>query len=271
VAALLAGIVDRYVITLLFTFLGYLNAQAWPFLLPFVAFGAAIDIWFVQPRATEAYELKPYQLLTDDEKRLVDARYKKLLPLAIGCPALGMAFLLTTTVLEHKSPQVLGAIGPTIYDLTSPFIALLRNHHQDLLARGFPDRAHLVAVNYGGLYLLFYIGLGFWLGKIRNAGVLNDLHLDHSKRPKLAYIFCFVLFIVLLLFALHIIVWVNIDYNDVRFGRRRLNLNVAKYDQFFWGLALLQGLFGLSLPLFHGVLRTTSRVFVRARQRVPQG
>jgi hypothetical protein len=263
VLAWLGQIADRYVITLLFTFLGYLNAQSWPFLLPFVAFGAAIDIWLVQPSPAVGYELKPYQLLTDEEKRLVSARYKKLLPLAIGCPALGMVFLLTTTVLEHKTPQVLAAIAPTIYDLTSPFIALLRNHYQDLLARGFPDRANLVAVNYGGVFLLFYVGLGFWLAKIRNAGVPSDLHLDYSKRTKLAYIFSFVLFIILLLFALYIIVWVNIDYNGEGFGRRHLNKNIAKYDSFFWYLAFLQGSFGFFLPLLYGVVRITPRLFAR--------
>jgi hypothetical protein len=262
VAARLGKIIDRYAITLLFTFLGLLNAQSWPFLLPFVAFGAAIDIWLVRPSSAEAVELKPAQLTTDEERRRVNDRFKKLYPLAIGCSILGVAFLLITTILEKK-PQLLGAIAPTIYSLASPFIALLRNHYQDLLAHGFPDRAHLVAVNYAGLYLLFYVGLGLWLAKIRSAGLPKHLALEYSKRPKLGYILCLVLLVFLLLGALHFIDWVDINYNDERFGRRHQNTNIARYDSLFWGLAFFQGAFGFFLPALYSLIRSTPRLFGR--------
>jgi hypothetical protein len=247
----LGRIADRYFITLVFAILGLVNAESWPYLIPFVAFGVVLDVQVVRPRA-----IVPYEMLSAEEVGAIKARWMRLIPLALGLPLACVAFLLTTNALETKAPDLLRSIGPMAYSLASPFIALLRNHYLDLLEHARPDRANVVAVTYAGLFLLFYCGLGFWLAKLRNTGTFDHPRTaTSSTKQKIAFGFCLILFPVVLLFALHVVSTIDIDYLDERFGRRHINTNVAKYDSFFWRLAFMQGMFGILVPVQHVFIR----------------
>jgi hypothetical protein len=247
----LGRIADRYVITLTFAVLGCVNAQSWPYLAAFIAFGVLLDVRIVRPRA-----IVPYEMLSAEEIRAAKARWKGLIPLAVGLPLACLTFLLTTNALEAKAPELLQSMGPTAYSLASPFIGLLRNHYQDLLAHALPDRANVVAVTYTGLFLLFYCSLGFWLAKLRNIGAFDNLRTKTSSvKQKMAIGFCLVLFPILLVFSVYVLSGIDIDYLDESFGRRHINTNVAKYDSFFWHLAFMQGTFGMLVPVQHVFIR----------------
>lgn len=248
----LGHIADRYFITLVFAVLGWVNAESWPHLLVFVVFGVVLDVKLVRPQA-----IIPYEMLTDEQQKAVKARWKDLIPLAVGLPLACATFLVTTNVLEAKAPDLLRPIGPMVYSFASPYIALLRNHYQDLLAHSLPDRANVVAVTYAGLFVLFYCGLGFWLVKFRNIGVIDNPRTKiYSIKEKIAISSCLIVVPVVLLFGLHVVSGIDIDYLDENFRRRHINTNVAKYDSFFWDLAFIQGMFGILLPMLHVFVRT---------------
>jgi len=248
----LGHIADRYFITLTFILLGWINAQSWPYLLVFIALGLAIDIRFVQPGT-----IIPFELLTADEIAIAKARWKKLIPLVIGLPSACVILLVTLHTLEAESPELLHSIGPTVYVVASPWIALLRHHYQDLMSHSLLDRANVVAVTYAGLFLLFYPALGFWMAKVRSIGAFDHPRTVVSTKQKLMAIPLLIMFPFLMWFAIHIITGVDIDYFDESFRRRHINTNVAKYDSFFWDMAFMQAALSIMFPLAHMILRST--------------
>lgn len=262
--ARVGGFIHRYAITGLYTCLGLLNAQSWPYLLVFIAFGAAIDIWLVKPSVPQPP--KAFELLTEEELRREHAKCYKLLPLFFGFQLLGIVFLFTIGAISRESPAALVTIGPNIYELTAPFTSLLRNHYQDLVAHDLAERAAVVAVTYAGTFGIFYIGLGVWLAAIRNMALgWHPRARGYSKWQKLNLAFMLLLFPTLVLFLIYLTTWADIDYVDETFGRRHINLNIAKYDDFFWHLAVSLGCIGLFAPVLYLFLRTAPLIFSRRR------
>lgn len=251
--ARLGGLVRRYAITGLYACLGVLNAQSWPYLLVFVAFGAAVDIWLVKPGV--AQPPKAFELLTDEERRREHAKWYRLFPYIIGLPLLGMAVLLAIRVIAQRNPDFLVAMGPALYELTSPFINLLRVHYQDLLAHGLPDRAGIVAANYAWMFLLFYLGLGPWLAAIKNLALGNHPRRHQALKGRLSIWLTSPILVLVLLFIVWMTTWASIDYTDENFRRRHINLNVAKYDLFFWDVGFGLAAFAAIVPTFYMFLR----------------
>lgn len=256
----LGHIADRYFITLVFTVLGWANAESWPCLLAFVASGAAVDIWLVRPRP-----IIPYEMLSDEERRAARARWNRLLPIVIGCHVVALTILIVTAALMRKSPETIEWIGPVLYRWTSPFIALLRNHYTDLTSHGLPYRANLIAFVYGQLFPFFYSALAIWLARFRNIGALDHPRTRYDKpwRLRLLHIAMLMLIPVLLLFLLYVTSWVDIDYEDHEIRRRHINTNLADYNSFFFELAFLLGGFGIMIPLLHLLMRAMPIVFSR--------
>jgi hypothetical protein len=58
-----------------------------------------------------------------------------------------------------------------------------------------------------------------------------------------------------ILFILWVTTWMSIDYADEDFGRRHINRNVAKYDSFFWEVALCLVGFAVLVPMLYTVVR----------------
>jgi hypothetical protein len=240
---------ERHFVAVVFAVFGAMNADPWPFILGYIAFGVAIDIWFARAAA-------PIQADRPRGGHAIGSRLRQIgfRTFFLGYMAAAGLILLTTITLATNHSGLLAAIGPAVYDLASPFIALLRNHYQDLLAHGFSERANVVAINYAALFLLFYAGLGFWLarfGYTRAASAPNDMGRQRQRSSGALWGALLLLFLTLAI--IHFMTWADIDYGDhhVRYRRRyfTLNLNVAKYDYFFWSLAFMQGVFTLTFPL----------------------
>lgn len=254
----LGQIADRYFITLVFIGLGWANAESWPYFLPFVVFGAAVDIWFVKPRP-----IIPYEMLSGEERHSARAKWTKLLVVAIGCPAAALVIWFVTAGLMRKSPETIEWTGPVLYEWASPYIALLRSHHTDLISNGLPHRANFVAFFYAQLFSLFYAALALWLVQIRSIGALDHPRTqdDKPRRRKLLHIAMLLLVPLLLLYLVHCTTWIDIDYNDHEFRRRHINTNVADYNSFFFHLAIRLGAFGVTVSLLHLLVRTAPIVF----------
>ena len=267
----LGHIADRYFITLVYAILGWANAESWPYLLVFVAFGAAIDVWLVKPNA-----MFPGELLTAAEITTAKAKWNRTIPIVIGVPLIGISILVAMRTLGTHAPEDVTTIGPAIYGLASPYIALLRHHYQDLLAHDLLDRAQLVAVNYTGLFLLFYVGLGLWLATLRNIGAFDYMRISgYSLKQKIAVAFLLVIAPVMFVVTLYLTTSIDIDYHDENFRGRHINTNVAKYDSFFWDLAFLLGATGGALllvlqMLFRGTLIWCGLMKVDASRRPPE-
>lgn len=251
--ARVGGFIHRYAITGVYTCLGLLNAQSWPYLLVFIAFGAAIDIWLVKPSVPQ--RPKAFELLTEEELRREHAKWYKLLPYIIGLPLLGLALLLTLRAIAQRNPDFLVGIGPMFYEFTSPFINLLRVHYQDLLAHGLPERAAVVAANYSGMFVLFYLGLGPWLAAIKNMRLGKHPRRDPPQglKVRLALLVMPPVMVLLIWFTIYVTTWMGIDYMDEEFRRRHINQNVAKYDAFFWEVGIHLGAFAAFVPVLYFV------------------
>jgi hypothetical protein len=268
VLARLCRLADRYFITLVFTVLGWANAESWPYLLAFVAFGAVLDIYLVKPRP-----IIPQEMLSSEEKSAARARWIWLLPVVIGCHIAALIILIVTAGLMRESPETIEDIGPILYQWGSPFSALLRNHHTDLTSHGLPDRANLVALVYSQLFLLFYGALGIWLVQVRNIGALDHPRSQHEKprRHKLLWIAMIALILpAVLLFALYHATWVDIDYGDHKLRRRHINTNLADYNVFFFNLAFLLGALGMFIPVLHLAIRMTPFIFSKRASKQAQ-
>ena len=248
----LGHIADRCFITLVFTLLGWVNAESWPFLLAFIAFGAAIDLWLVRPRP-----IVPYEALSDQERQAARARWNKLLPIVIGCHIVALIIFVVTAGLMRKSPETIEWVGPVLYRWTSPFIALLRNHYTDLTSHSLPYRASLVAFVYAQLFPCFYAALAIWLAQLRNIGAFDHPRTQYDKRwkKKLALSGLFLLILLTLPFVLYYTTGKYIDYDDHEWRGRHININLAEYNYFFFDLAFLLGCLGVFIPLLHLLMR----------------
>lgn len=249
------GFVDRFAITGLYAGLGLLNAQSWPYLLVFISFGAAVDIWLVEPFRSQPP--KAFELLTPEELQREHAKWHSLLPYVIGLPLLGISLLLALRLLAQRNPDLLVAIGPAVYGLTSPFISLSRLHYQDLIAHGLPERAAVVAVNYAGMFCLFYLALGPWLAAMRNMGLGSHPWRNPPRdlKTRVSLWIAPPALILGVLFILWVTTWMSIDFADEDFGRRHINRNVAKYDSFFWELAFCLVGFATLVPMLYVMIR----------------
>lgn len=257
----LQQLAERYYVAIVFAIFGVANADPWPFVLGFIAFGAAFDIWFAKVRAAaESDHLVGGQLANALPRR------SGLIPFFLGYIVIGFLIHVVAIVLQANHPALLATLGPAVYDLASPFIALLRNHYQDLVAHGLLERANMVALIYAGLFLLFYSGLAFGLGKVTYTKVRNaprgravSKGLDGGALRG-AFLLLF-----LVLVIIYFTTWVNIDYSDrphAHYRRRHfvdMNLNLAEYDAFFLALAVMQDLLVFALPFILWLARLMPR------------
>jgi hypothetical protein len=130
----------------------------------------------------------------------------------------------------------------------------------------------MIALIYAGLFLLFYSGLGFALGKVAysNARSLprGGAEAERANHGALKGAF---LILVIVLGVIHFMTWANIDYSDrphAHYRRRHLldlNLNLADYDSFFLALAFMQCVLVFALPFLLYLARLMPRAALPPR------
>ena len=252
---------ERYFVAMVFAVFGVANADPWPFVLGFIAFGAAFDIWFAKAGAA-ASDDRPM----GGQMANASPRRSRLIPFFVIYIAVAFFIHVLATVLRTNHPALLAMLGPAVYDLASPFIALLRSHYPDLVAHGLSQRANMVALIYAGLFLLFYSVLAFGLGKVAYTKARNAPHgKAESKRQNRDALKGAFLLLLLVLGIVYLMTWANIDYSDrphPHYRRRHyldMNLNLAEYDSFFLMLTFMQGLLVFALPFLLWLARLMPR------------
>jgi hypothetical protein len=240
-------------VAVVFAVIGAANADPWPFVLGFIGFGAAVDIWF----ARAGMAARPGEGQSVDQPR----RRGRATSLLIGYLAALGALYIIVTILAINHPTTLAAVGPIAYSIASPFVALLRNHYQDLVEHGLTDRANAIAVNYAGQFLMFYSVLGLLLGKVGHTKASRTARAAVKPgAPNSSLSWGQSLLLVFVLVALfHFMTWADIDYHDHYYRRRHINMNLAESDSFILYLAFSQVTFLVLLPLLLAVARLLPR------------
>jgi hypothetical protein len=255
----LQQLAERYFVAIVFAVFGVANAQPWPFVLGFIAFGAAFDIWFAKSEAAPSH--RPRSGETAD----ASPRRSRLIPFLLGYIAVAFFIHFGAATLGANHPALLATLGPAVYDLASPFIALLRNHYQDLVAHGLLERANMVALIYAGLFLLFYSGMAFGLGKVAYTKARAPRGGADSRQHNRGLLKGALFLLLLVVAGTYLMTWASIDYSDrphAHYRRRHildLNLNLAEYDSFFLMLAFMQGVLIFALPFLLWLARLMPR------------
>jgi hypothetical protein len=253
----LVRITDRYVVTIVYFFLGLLNAPSWPYLTGFVAVGLLIDALaprFLSP--TTADKDSP-----DYNPELAHkAGWRRLYCLAAAYLVLDYGVPLAATILSASSPELLDAMGPPAFTIASPFSPILRNHYGQLFKDEYIARANLVAVVYAGLFFVFYATLAMALSINRCSfpdGTI--LRAREGIKPRKAENWRSAGFVLILsifmVFIIHVVTFPQIDYSDENLRSRHLNLNLRDHNKFFYDLAFFLSGFCLFFPLAHQTLR----------------